>query len=86
MLSMRRRHSWILRDAIHVRSETGKKKSMKMMLRLFACKCIGIKLTNPVISTPIHEDEGSTDLMEMLPFISCVMSHFERELHFENLE
>ena len=41
--SMRRRHSWILRVVIHVRSET--EKVVSKMTRLFASKCIRIRLT-----------------------------------------
>ena len=40
-LWLRRRHSWILRDAIHVRSETE-----KITLHLIACKCVGFGLTS----------------------------------------
>ena len=36
--SLRHRHSWILRDAIHVRSETEKKTPWPMTLDLLACK------------------------------------------------
>ena len=35
----RRRHSWILKDGIHVRSET-EKNSMTNALHLLACKCL----------------------------------------------
>ena len=45
----------------------------------------GTGTVDPVISAPTHEDGTPTDLMEILPSESCVMSHFEIELSFERL-
>ena len=45
----------------------------------------GTGTVDPVISAPTHEDGTPTDLMEILPSESCVMSHFEIELSSEHL-
>ena len=45
----------------------------------------GTGTVDPVISAPTHEDGSYTDLMEVLPLVSCVISHFEIELIFEHL-
>ena len=47
----------------------------------------GTGTVDPVILAPTHEDGAYGDVMEMLPLVSCVMSHFKRELsseHFNN--
>ena len=50
----------------------------------------GTGTVDPVILAPTHADDLRSDAMEMLPLVSCVMSHFEREFklsfeHFNNL-
>ena len=45
----------------------------------------GTGTVDPVFSSPAHEEGLITDLMEILPLLSFVMSHFEKDLSFEHL-
>ena len=38
------------------------------------------------VSAPTHKDGSHGEVMEILPSLSCVMSHFEKDLSFEHLE
>ena len=41
---------------------------------------------DPPISAPTHQEGVYGDFMKMLLLVSCVMSHFERELFFEQMK
>ena len=73
---------------IHVRSETEKKNydqtppanvlESDSLVKLDTNRH-GTGTVDPVILAPTHADDLRSDAMEMLPLVSCVMSHLDRK-------
>ena len=46
----------------------------------------GTGTVDPVTLAPTHMEGEYSDVMKMLLLVSCVMSHFERELFFDQMK